>query len=175
LELVVVLAIIGVMAVIGFPTFSGWISRARLRDAARTVFSDMQLARIRAIENGGFDRDSGWRLEFDPAAGAYTVISQGADMLLGTDDDITEKTVPLLDDNPGVSFGTDQGPIPDASEPDDGVSFNGNRVDFLPMGRADRGGTVYLKNERGETFAISLEFNNARVKMWRNYGGNWED
>lgn len=168
--MVVVLAIIGVMAVMGIPQFTSWIARARLRDAARTVYSDMQLARVRAIETGGE-----WRVSFDADAVSYTVTNPGPDRLLDTDDDIVEKTVNIGTDNKGIVFGTDQGPIPDAAEPADGISFNGNRVDFEALGRADRGGTVYVKNARSETFAVSLEFNLARVKMWRNYGGAWED
>lgn len=169
-ELMIVLAIIGAMVILGFPTFTGWIARARLRDAARTVFSDMQLARVQAIQSG-----ADWRITFDPANSNYVVLNPGPDFTLDTDDDITEKTVSISGDHPGVEFGTAQGAIPGASAPDDGISFNGNRVEFEPEGRGDRGGTVYLKNERGETFAVVLSFNNARVRMLRNYGGGWED
>lgn len=176
IELVLVVAIVGAMSIMAFPTFSGWIARARLRDAARTVYSDMQLARIKAIETG-----AQWRVLFDPDAGTYTVVNPGPDMIVGTtagdspqDDDIIEKTVNIFETRKGIVFGTDQGSIPGASEPADGVSFNGNRVTFLPIGAADRGGTIYLKNERSETFAVVLSFNNARLRLIRNYGGGWE-
>jgi type IV fimbrial biogenesis protein FimT len=168
-ELMIVVAIVGAMSIMAFPTFSGWIARARLRDAARTVYSDMQLARIRAIESGGR-----WRVFFTPDEGTYTVVDPGPDMILDTEDDI-EKTVNIFETRKGIVFGTDQGSIPDAADPpDDGVSFTGERVEFLPMGRANKGGTVYLKNERGETFAVVLSFNNARLRLIRNYGGGWE-
>ncbi|MFP4031611.1 MAG: Tfp pilus assembly protein FimT/FimU, partial [Desulfococcaceae bacterium] len=61
IELILVVAIVSVMSIMVFPTFSGWIARARLRDAARTVYSDLQLARIKAIETGGE-----WRINFNP-------------------------------------------------------------------------------------------------------------
>ena len=168
IELIVVVALVTVMSVMAFPTFAGWIARARLRDAARTVYSDMQLARIRAIETG-----AQWRISFAPEKGTYMVVDPGTDMILDTKDDV-EKIVNIFETRKGISFGTAQGAIPGASEPADGVSFNGNRVTFLPIGSADRGGTVYLKNERGETFAIVLSFNNARIRFARNYGNGWE-
>lgn len=120
---------------------------------------------------------------FEPETGTYAVVNPGPNMVLDTKkgtairgDDVLEKVVSLGDRHKGIRFGTAGGKIPTArSVPEDGVSFTGDRVEFLSMGRANKGGTVYLKNEREETFAVSLEFNNARVKLWRNYGGGWEN
>ncbi len=173
IELMLVVAIVAVMSIMAFPTFSGWIARARLRDAARTVYSDLQLARIKAIETGGE-----WRINFNPDDNSYTVISSGPDMDLdnSADDNVVEKVVRIPEKSKGVVFGTDQGPVPGLSEPDDGISFGGNSVDFNYMGSVDGlGGSIYLKNERSETFAIVVSSANARIRMARNYGGTWEE
>lgn len=173
IELTMVLAIVAVMAVIGFPTFSGWLARARLRDAARTVYSDLQLARIRAIETGGE-----WRINFNPDDNSYTVISSGPDRSLdnSADDNVDEKVVHIPEKSKGVVFGTDQGPVPGLSEPDDGISFGGNSVDFNHMGGVEGlSGSIYLKNERSETFAIVVSSANGRIRIARNFGGTWEE
>lgn len=171
IEMMLVLAIVAVMSIMAFPTFSGWIARARLRDAARTVYSDLQLARIRAIETGGQ-----WRVSFTPGDGTYTVVDPGPDMVLDTDDDRTEKTINISETRKGVVFGTDQGPAPGLSEPDDGISFGGNSVDFNHMGSVNGlGGSVYVKNRRAETIAVIISSANARIRMARNYGGTWEE
>lgn len=169
IELMITIAVIGVFAVMGIPQFTTWIERARLRSAARTVYADMQIARVRAMETGG-----PWRIDFDSDGNSYSLISAGPDMLLDTNDDVTVKTVDISNQFKTILFGTERGPVPGLSEPDDGISFPGNDVQFLPQGSAVNGGTVYLKNSRGETFAVVLSFNNARIRLTRNYDGHWE-
>lgn len=50
MELMVVIAIIGIMAGIATPNIIGWLPGYRLRSAARDIVSCMQLAKLRAVK-----------------------------------------------------------------------------------------------------------------------------
>lgn len=53
-ELVVVLAIIGILVAVAIPSFSSLIPNYRLKAAARTIYSDMQKARLQAIKGNTY-------------------------------------------------------------------------------------------------------------------------
>ena len=48
-ELMTALGILAVILIVGIPTLNNWMPTYRLKDAARQIASDMQLARYRAI------------------------------------------------------------------------------------------------------------------------------
>ena len=169
-EMVMVVAIIGILMVIALPDFLGLTPRMPLKSAARDIVSNMQLARINAIRD-----DSTWAVQFDTGAARYRVLSDdGADDTWNTADDTLYKTV-KLSDYPGVSYGSGHGARPGTdSFPADGVSFNSNRVVFNPDGTSVSG-TVYIKIDNGDTFAIGLLSAAGRIKTWCNYGSGWEE
>ena len=101
IEIMVIIAIIGILAAIAMPGLGNLGKRMNLKGATRGIVSDMQLARTKALK----DRAT-WTIEFNPA-GQYTISS-------GT---TTYKTV-NLSKYTGVSFGTSHGTRP--SEPNGG-------------------------------------------------------
>ncbi len=168
IEMMIVIAIIGILAMIAVPDFLGLTPRARLKSAARDIVSNMQLARVKAIRDG-----SPWAVQFDTGDARYRVLSdKGADDTWNTTDDDSYKTV-NLSDYKGVSFGSGHGPRPGLSDPADGVSFGGNRAIFNSDGTSSAG-TVYVKNDDGDTFAVGAASAAGRIKIWRNYGSGWE-
>ena len=50
LELIVVIAILGIMAAIVVPNYLSWVPKNRIKGAARDLYSNMQLARMAAIK-----------------------------------------------------------------------------------------------------------------------------
>lgn len=50
IELMVTLAILGVIAAIAAPSFTGFVARAKLRGAAHEVFADLQYARSESVQ-----------------------------------------------------------------------------------------------------------------------------
>lgn len=63
IELVVVMAIVGVLAALAVPSFTPIIERWRVRDAAETLTSTLYLARSEAIKRAGgitIDATGGW-------------------------------------------------------------------------------------------------------------------
>lgn len=170
IEMIIVIAVIGVMAIVAVPYFLGMSPRARLKSAARDIASNMQLTKMKAIRDS-----SAWVVQFDTGTSKYRVLSDdGGDDSWGTGDDTVYKAV-SLSDYPGVSFGQDCGTVPDEPNPGstDGVSFAGDRVIFNPDGTTGSG-TVYLKNG-SDTFAVGSLAATGRIKIWHNYGSGWQE
>ncbi|MBW2075598.1 MAG: GspH/FimT family pseudopilin [Deltaproteobacteria bacterium] len=168
-ELIIVMAIIGVLMVIAVPDFLGYSPRARVKSAARDIVSNMQQARINAIKSS-----SSWAIQFDTGSACYRVLSDdGADDTWNTGDDTVYRTV-NLSDYPGVSYGSGASPQnrPGGSYPSDGVSFSSNRVTFKSNGTSESG-TVYVQNGDGDTFAVGSLAATGRIKCWHNYGSGW--
>ena len=67
LELMVTLAIIGLMAAIAAPSFSKSVPRAKLRRATYQIANDLKLARLKCISG-----NHGTRITFDTANNTYT-------------------------------------------------------------------------------------------------------
>jgi prepilin-type N-terminal cleavage/methylation domain-containing protein len=72
IEMMVVVAIIGIMAAIAIPNLRGMIQRGKLKAAGREITMDLLLARSRAISTG-----SPQTVIFDVGAGTWTIPGKG--------------------------------------------------------------------------------------------------
>lgn len=128
IELIVAVAIIGVLAGIGTVMYQRELPLYRLRDATRLLFSDIQSARVYALRNG-----APCTLAQLPANGnGYRIVQNGAVI----------KTVDL-GGFAGVSFGSVDATVP---APDSGT-FTGDQLVVQPSGIASAG-SFYLKSNR---------------------------
>jgi len=170
-QLMVVMAVMGVTASIALPGFMRFAPRMRLKSAARGIVSDMQMARTKSLKER-----STWAIQFDTGTSEYVLLSDdGPDDTWNTGDDTVFKTVNLTDGN-GILLGTGYGERPSEPYPGsaDGVSFADDRILFNSDGTSVSG-TVYIKNSRDETFAVGCLSAAGRIKTWRNYGSGWEE
>jgi type IV fimbrial biogenesis protein FimT len=124
IELLIVVAIIGILTGIALFSSRGMLENYKLKGAARQIYSDMQLARLRAIKEG-----VNCALEY--AGNTYAIKFPGIDGSFGTSDDTLIKSVDLAADYRGVS-----------------ISSGPSRNIFHPKGTAAPliGGTVALTN-----------------------------
>lgn len=170
-EMLMVVTIVGIMGTVAVPGFMSLSPRMSLKDAARDVVNDMQMARTRALRD-----KASWAIQFNTGAdGGYTVLSDdGADDTWNTADDTVYRTV-NLSDYQGISFGNNYGDRPDEPNPGatDGVSFTNDRIVFNSNGTSVSG-SVYVTNTKGDTFAVGCLSAAGRIKTWHNYGTGWE-
>ncbi len=167
-ELIVVVAIVGIVSAIAIPNFLGMLSRTRLRKTGWNLISDFETAKISAVGD-----NSKWAVQFDTDTGGYMVLSdQGGDNRWNTDDDTVFRTVSLS--GSGVSLGSDHGKRTGAvSDQFDGVTFGNNRVIFNPDGTSVMG-TVYIKNNNNYTIAVGSVSFDGEIKVWHNSGSGWK-
>lgn len=72
-ELMIAVAIIGILAAIAVPSYFEGLPRKRLRDAARDLMSQMQMARLNAVST-----NRQWAVQFDLANNRYCLVDSGA-------------------------------------------------------------------------------------------------
>jgi hypothetical protein len=180
-EVLVTLGILSILASVGGYGLSQALPNYRLSSAARSLFFHIQEARSRAAFKGTI-----CYLDFDPEGDGdlgpgRCVLWQ--DLNDNGEKDPQEKEEPsfALKEFPHVHFKAYPselgGPMhgPNNREIDagggDGVSFAGNRIKFNPIGTCTTG-TVYLHNQKGQTYAIRLRYNGL-VQLWRYNGKQW--
>ena len=168
-ELVIVLVVMGIMAAIVAPNLLGYLPESRLKNAARDLFSNMQLAKIGAIKN-----NADWAIVFNVGAGEYYVCSDdGGDGWTGTGNDTIEETVVLADYGSGVTYGSVTGFSGiDGNPLDNGVTYSTvtDVVRLQPRGTADTG-YVYLTNSGGTSY-IGVGTTAAGVVRLRRWNGS---
>ncbi|MFH1991002.1 MAG: GspH/FimT family pseudopilin [Pseudomonadota bacterium] len=140
LELLVVIAVIGIMAAIAVPNFLGYLPKYRLRSAARDLYSNLHLVKMSAIKS-----NASWAIVFNVDAGTYQVCSgKGADNSWGGAN-VVEKTVALSDYGNSVTYGNGCAASPVGSTFGNGVTYSSpTDVAVLNSRGTSNGGYVYL-------------------------------
>lgn len=119
-ELVIVVAVIGVLAALAMPSYTQMIQNARIKTASESIQNGLQVARAEAVKRNTpvqFDlrgTDSAWTVCVAPASGACptsdnanTIQSRGAGEGSSTDIDVTVNNAgPYVFNSLGVSTPT---------------------------------------------------------------------
>ena len=181
-ELLIALAVFGVLAAVGTPTLLQRLPDYRLTSAARSLLSQIQRAKVQTIRECtvyylDFDRneDGGlvsWNcvLWEDCNGNRHRETLERSELVFD------------LGEFPGVylrSYHRELGGPqcgPNNSDVNsgggDGISFSQNRIRFNPNGTCSAG-TIYLHNSTGRTYAIRLR-STGLVQLWRHCGSEWE-
>jgi prepilin-type N-terminal cleavage/methylation domain-containing protein len=183
IELMICLAIIGILGLISVPAFGEFIPKYRLDGAVRALVNEMQLARTQAAS-----RNLQVRLTFNEGDQAiYVAEIDGATTTI-----VKTLTFDVSDSKfPGVRLGRNSiaAAIPESptgnASPTDAAMFGStssysNTALFLPNGLLESSGEFFLiygpdrgtsRNDR--TRAIQV-FRAGMVKKWRYNGAAWE-
>lgn len=149
-ELMVVIAIIGIMGLIAVPTLVTALPGYRLKSSAKELCSNLRKARSLAVK-----QNRTVVIEFQD--NGYRIDNREAVALPG-----------------GVTFGHGNATAPPgdaASIPSDNISFNDNKVTFTSQGLTSGGnGYVYLQNAKGQAFAVGARTSGSIVM--RQWAGN---
>ena len=148
IEIVIVLALLGLMAMIGTPAMELWLERYRVRTAAQEIATSIQLQRMRAVS-----RNRDHSIQFDTVARTY-------DLFEG-DPGTGVRLTPLPMSLPmGVEFNVEAG---------DPVEFANDRLTFHPDGSINTRNAVveslFLENGLGDTFEITVNLTTGRVTI----------
>lgn len=170
-ELIIVLAVIGVMATISIPFFLKWLPDIRLKSAGRALYADMQTARLGAIKE---NRE--WAIIFDTAKNSYTIYDNNGDGDWATAvDNHPVRTVTLADYQSGVKFGhgnATKDAVDTTTFGTDNVSYTSSRVAFNPRGTGNAG-YVYLDNQNAST-TVAVGSLTSGVITYVQWLGKWK-
>lgn len=165
-EVIVVVAIIGILSAIATPTIIAWVPNYRLKSAARDVYSILQKARSIAVKS---NRDTA--VVFDVANNRYSLCDDWlAGACVGT-----SQTIDLSNSGSGIKFGHGNATaaVPGGAFPANNVSYNTSTAVFNSRGLGNAG-NVYLDHQSNtNTYAIgSLTSGAIRILKWQ--GGSWQ-
>lgn len=147
-ELVVVMAIMGILAITAVPNYSLWVMAQEVDKEAQKLFLQLQLARIQAIKN-----NNDVIVNFNTVTNQYTIHDDtNSDAVVDAGE--TVKVMPLI---PRIRFGfSGTGVIdPDGSAVANSVAIagGGSIITFDSRGQVSQSGSVYLipVSEVGQT------------------------
>ena len=172
-ELLVVMAILGIMAGVAIPTFAVWFPNYRLRSAATDLFSNMQRAKLGAIKG-----NTSWGIAFSDGAttDTYTIWSYGPDRTWGTGDDDSINTLDLIRYEGDAYYGWGDATKNMSNQAfggaGDRISYQNDRAVFNLRGLGS-GGYVYLQNGKGTAYAVGTTGAGViRLRKWS--GSAWQ-
>lgn len=155
-ELIIVIAIIGIAAAIAIPGFINWLPNYRLKAAVQDIYSNIQLAKLTAVQ-----RNRNCVIVFN-----QTVAGTGFDYVVFVDTDgnvefnAGEPVVAqqLLTAYPGVTFDATQGggdglTFVDNDDGNAAISFRPNAIPTDNNGGVANG-SVFLQNTNGRTNSV---------------------
>lgn len=172
-EVMIVVAVIGILSAVAIPTYLTWMPDMRLRATARDVFSTFQKTRIDAIKA---NRDMA--IVFDPATNTYSICSDpGIGGVWATLNDNTVLQVNnFAQAGYGIGYGnggiTGLNSVTGEAMHADSVSFSNNVLVLNSRGTA-KNGYIYLQNQNNRVYAIGATSRGAiRLRQWM--GGSWK-
>lgn len=183
IELLIAIGVISILTAVSLPGIKDWMHNARLKSAARDLYSNFQRAKLEAAKT---NRE--YALFFDTADNSYTFVNSGSDGDYSgdgnqADDNIDEQKIDLSSYGSGVKYGHGSA-TKDATtsgdtftgEKADNVSHNNNVVVFNSRGMSNTAGYVYLSNDKNNlSYAIGTPntiTGNIVLRKWN--GNNWQ-
>lgn len=138
LEMLIAVAILGILVAVAIPNFQIWMVKQRTRDNMAELEGDLQFARVTAI-----NRNQAVTVLFDAAARQYTLFvdTDRSLTLNGTETALLVRTL-----NSGVS-------LSQVNATGNGILFNGRGLRGLPQ--ADPANVV-LRSSYGKEYRISV-------------------
>ena len=147
IELLITIAIASALSAIAILYTPGMLNSYRVRGAARLIYSDMQMARLKAIKEGNL-----WCIIFSCSPfTSYTVVEAGANGICDSGDvvDTTgEKSVNLASEYSGVTMSH---------------NFSANTLNFNPNGTAEGGTATLCNSSRGQGVVVNNNTGNIRI------------
>ena len=175
-ELVVVMAIAGILAVIAVPQYANFTAKGNVRKAANDLLQNTRLARTLAIRDNQV-----YMISFDIPGNSYTIgFDSDGDSILDTFDNGPERVFDLQREyGNDIQFGTFTATGP--AEPDicgSCIAIGGSTVafgpaagtveQFNPDGSVSLRGSVFINHTRlGYTYMVRVSYLSGKFDLWK--------
>jgi type IV fimbrial biogenesis protein FimT len=177
-ELMVAVGVLSILTSIAVPSYNFWLVKLRVNDAAREVFAEFQLAKMRAVSE-----NNDYVVVFDTSGNTYSIYDDDDNdfSAAGVESDELVNTVVIHNRHPGIEYGYVPGNSPSGSAITREVTFSGSppRVTFSPTGLANKNGSVYLmpaadsSGGRKDRQRVITVLKTGRVRLYRHSGSSW--
>ena len=163
-ELMVVIALLGILAAISVPNLLKNLPEKRLKGAARNVYADMQKARLQAVKE---NRDIAVR--FDTGDQFY-YIDDDQDGESGYKTWESDELKKDLADYGGVEFGH---AATTTNWNNDTINASVKDITFKSRGEANNG-SIYLQSQSNQEVCYAITVTQFGAVKIRRYSGSWE-
>jgi type IV fimbrial biogenesis protein FimT len=177
-ELMVAVGVLSILTSIAVPSYNFCLLKLRVNDAAREVFAEFQLAKMRAVSE-----NNDYVVVFDTSGNTYSIYDDDDNdfSAAGVESDELVNTVVIHNRHPGIEYGYVPGNSPSGSAITREVTFSGSppRVTFSPTGLANKNGSVYLmpaadsSGGRKDRQRVITVLKTGRVRLYRHSGSSW--
>jgi len=171
LELVIAVAVIGIISAMAIPAFSSIYGECCVKAVAWEIVDMIKEAKQHALVD-----DTYYALGFRTDSGTISLISdRGPDGGWNTGDDRVVRSLRLSDKGGGLRFGYGSyGPVPpDYAPVPDGVSFQSNNTLVCNPELTGNAGTVYISTASGAAVAITVNSRDFKCTLRRWDGTRW--
>jgi len=170
-ELLVVVAVLGIISAVAIPAFSSYYSECCLKAAIYEIAAMIKEAKQKALG------ENDYAITFDPEpnGGKVTLLSgNGPDGEWETADDQVVRSFRLQDKGGGLRFGYGScGPAPGIVPSDDGITFASNRL-VCNTELTGSSGSLHIKSGAGGAMAVVMNTTAFGYTLWRWDGSQWE-
>ena len=167
IELVIVLAVMGIIASLSFPAFSSYYGDFCMKSVGWEIAGMVKEAKMHSLSDGSY-----FSVGFDPVQGTVSLIAdRGEDGEWNTSDDRRLRSFKLKS---GVRFGYGSyGPIRGYASAEDGITFQENNTVVCNPETTGNAGTAYLMASNGAAIAITVNSRDFSCVQRRWNGTAW--
>jgi prepilin-type N-terminal cleavage/methylation domain-containing protein len=149
IELMITIAVVGIIATVAAPNFQSWSGNYQLKSASNDLYSHMQMAKIGAVKE-----NMPWTVNFNPSG--YN-IKNGSGTIVKT-----------------VDFGNRYNNIIQYKSPTSSASYDSPILTFNPNGTSDKGFAYISNKARSGYYQVGLSFPNGSIILQKWNGSQWK-
>ena len=178
-EILITVGILGILSTIAIPTYNAWLPKSRVNGAARELFAEFQLAKMRAISE-----NNDYVITFDTGNNTYSIYDDDDNdfATAGVESAELVKTIDIVNRHSDIGYGYVAGNSPSCSPITKAVTFTGTppRITFSPTGLANKNGSVYFmptadsSNSRKDRQRVITVLRTGRVRLYKHTGSTWD-
>lgn len=152
IELMIVMAIIGVVSAVSIPGFKQWSRSYNLQSAAIDLYSHMQMTKLGAVKENRL-----WNISFNPGGLLGYEVRNSAGQPVKT-----------------VNFGVKYAGEILFADPTASKTFDAPTLAFNPSGLSDKGYAYISNKSRSKYYRVGLPFNTGSIRIEQWNGVQWE-
>ena len=155
-ELMIAIAIIGILSAMAVPSFQKWSRSYNLSGAATDLYSHMQMAKVGAVKE-----NRTWNIKFRPVGFLGYEVHNNAGKLVKTVDFLARYNGDILFADPTESKKYD-------------TPLNDSRLNFNPNGLSDQGYYYISNKSRSKYYRVGMPSiaGSIRIEQWN--GATWK-
>ena len=152
IDLMIAIAIFGIMATVAAPSFQSWSRNYQLKSASNDLYSHMQMAKLGAVKE-----NTPWTVNFNQNGILGYTIKDGSGKIVKT-----------------IDFGTKYNHEIQYKSPTSAVEYDSATLTFNPNGTSSSGFAYISNKDKSGYYKVGLSFSNGSITLQKWNGSQWK-